>query len=260
MVETADLFKPKENSSWQYPYFREYLLALTRGKDFLLPINQYPNKIQLSNQWHETLDRMRRDTLDGKEKWSLIGFKDDRRSLWLPTAPVTGEASFVGWEHMSKQIDRAKEKEGITELLGDIHTHPSWYEKKIWGPFKKRNSNVARFSAADLYTILLPSRYRPIIGVVEGNDNLFAFRTRSTRTIAPWQYPNNQDEFERYWYTRGGFVYKGSVREYGADRAVPISADASGWKVNTLIADHHDLVFYRGQSGKDLNLVYKPNK
>src|SRR5579872_4280181 len=109
---------------WTYDHFKEYLLALGRGKQFLLPIDQYPDIIELSNDWHEALEANRRlTTQSGKEHYLTIGFKEVTRSLHLPIKPYSGTEGMVSSEVKTESQSHASSA-GIDQIIGDVHSHP----------------------------------------------------------------------------------------------------------------------------------------
>ena len=72
--------KPETTNSlgdkWSYDTFRHYLVGLTKGRDFVLPQEQFPKEIELSAGWHGVFNKMRSETdEDGKERWAGIGYK-----------------------------------------------------------------------------------------------------------------------------------------------------------------------------------------
>lgn len=248
------------STHWEYNHFKEYLLSLTEGQEFL-PIDRHPNSIELSEGWHQTLDQMRKDSQDGIERWALVGFKDDKKSLYLPAIAAQGLPDHVPASVMSNEVHKAKNTAGIMGLVGDIHTHPRELKESIWGKFiNGSKKDIARFSAGDLYTLLVPSRWGSFISIVDGDENLFAFRTRTTNDIGINSAFFNQESFERYWYQENGFVYKGNVQQFGAQRVIPVSPNANVWKVNTDIAERHNLVLYRGKIGENLEKVFPQSK
>ena len=258
--------KPEKSDlprNWDYSHFREYLLALTRGKNFLLPVGQYPDSIQLNGGWDEALKKMRKDTIDGYERWALVGFKEDRRSLYLPTIAARGLPDHVPGKLQMEEIDKARVKAGIIGFVGDIHSHPKDLVEEIWfRAFTDLDELVgwdldrAIFSAGDLYRIVVPDSDILMMGLVEGQENLFAFRTRESTDLGVSRDALPQEAFEKYWYERNGFRYLGSVKEYGAKRVQAITPTADRWVVNTEIAERHKLVLYRGSSGTNLTKVF----
>lgn len=92
--------------------------------------------------------------------------------------------------------------------------------------------------------------------VVEGDENVVAIRTKGSTDLGISPRLFNQDAFEKYWFEKNGFQYLGSVKEFGARRAKPISRDANSRRINTGIAERHNLVLYRGKSGQNLRREY----
>lgn len=232
-------------------FLREYLLGLTRSREFLVSILDYPRQIGLSQGWHDTLDQIRKDSVDGIERLALVGFKEDRRAIYLPTIGVKGLPDHVPSAIISREIQRARVKAGITGLIGDIHSHPRSLIESIWGNTSDQQ-NTAGFSAGDLYRMVSPGEFLPMMVVVEGNGNIVAFKTKESTDTGLDRNVLTQEGFEKYWYEKNGFRYLGRVEKYGAERAVPISPNANGWNVNLGIAERHKLVLYRGGAGNNL--------
>lgn len=255
--------------TWKYETFRQYLLALARrytdhktsiqltkgpigyrNPEFTLPIDQYPKEIELSLDWHEILDKIRKDSEDGVERFSVIGTKDSERGVYIQAVAAQGLPDNVPAEVISAELQKAIDKYRMTTIIGDIHSHPRSLLERMWGDVLP--SNRGRFSAGDLYRMVIPNSNIRMMVVVEGNDNVFAFRTKGTTNTGFSQQFFNQDSFEKYWYERNGFRYLGPVEKFGANRVIPVSPTADGWNVNLGIAERHKLVIYRGYSGQNL--------
>lgn len=238
--------KKNQTDGWDYERFRNYLLGLTRGRNFLLPIDQYPNKIELSTGWHDLFNQMRRESArDHLERYALIGFKDDRRALYLPTLSVRGHHNQVTGEVITNEISRARTKAGITGLVGDIHSHP----RIIF------DSGSASFSPTDLYSVLLPRVHRFVIGVVEPHMVIFAFNTRETADLGVDPAFLNHESFTKFWIEKYGFVNNGDITKI---ESVSPRNLYSLWDINLGIAERHKLVFYRGVIDDDLIRAYPP--
>ena len=240
---------------WDYSHFREYLLALTRGRDFFLPSTDYPQEIELGTEWHQALDQMRKDSQDGIERFALIGFKEDRRSLYLPTVLAQGMPDHVPSEVIRKEIELARQRSRMTGFVGNIHSHPRQLQKDIWGGLTNSGLKGA-FSPADLYGMVVPRDPKTMMVVVEGVENVVAMKTKQSTDLGIESKLFSQDAFEKYWFEKYGFEYLGSVKEFGARRAKPIRPDANSWSINTGIATRHNLVLYRGKSGENLKRQY----
>ena len=83
------------DSGWSYDHFREYLLALSRSREYLHSIDEYPTKINLSETWHELLNKMRVSPI---ETWALVGYQDGQRRLILPTVAEKGLSHRVPYQ------------------------------------------------------------------------------------------------------------------------------------------------------------------
>lgn len=261
-MEDVDKPAGKDNGveRWTYHnHLREYLLLVARkGRMALESMERFPKKIELSTDWHEMLDVVRRATKDGKERWALVGVKHEKTALLLPTIPAVGYDSYVPSEVMKKEIDRARDGFGIVDLVGDVHSHPRDFAERALQklPVLNQLGLKGQFSAGDYYGMIVPGKARAFMGVVEGGYNLFAFRTKQTQDLPIDPAMFNQDSFEKFWYEKFGFRYLGGVEKYGAYRAVPISGSADSVAMNAAIVERHKLVLYQGAEGKDLVRIY----
>jgi len=231
---------PKKDAlrQWNYEtHFREYLLLLSRtGKSGLEFFSNFPQVIELNRIWHKTLNEMRKATQDGKERWALVGFRSDMRTLVLPTVFGIGTQGDLGGgipasvpsDVMQKEIDKAREKTGIVGLVGDIHTHPRT---------NKGLQTTRGFSVADFYCLLVPERFFPMTAVVEPDVNFFVFKTRESADIPVNSKVFTQKDFEEYWH--GATDKPISVRD-----------------LNRRIVEKHNLVLYEGKPGSDLEKIY----
>jgi hypothetical protein len=238
---------------WEYTnHFKNYLLLVgNKGKDALEPISNYPYLIELSEVWHGTHAKMRNGTQkDGIERLAIVGFTQDRQ-LILPVTPVLGTKKNIPSNILYEELHRAKEKAGIVNLVGIIHSHPS----------------ASPFSARDLYNLLyehfgpdiamqLPPEQRPVqrffTGVVTQDEAMYAFKTRETFPVRPSDtFPKDPLElFKKHWYAQSGYEVTGNseVRK--------LKPDANSWDVSLGIATTHNLAIYKGKINEDLTRIY----
>lgn len=243
---------------WDYNLFREYLLALTRGEEFLLPIADYPEEIDLNSTWHEALDSMRTKSTDGIERLCVIGGDLEGRKVIVQVIPATGKNRHVPSHVTDDQVKKAL-KVGADVVLGDIHSHPAplyWRYGLSSGKMETR----ACFSAADLY--LLVRKYNKyFIGIVQGHENLFAFRSRESKARDRLTYlglkTNKRNVFQKYWWGQVGVEFindedgeKVERRSTNGD-TLPFD-EAYTESVNFQIATRHNFVLYKGTSGGKL--------
>lgn len=245
---------------WEYKnYLREYLLLVARkGRIALESREKFPKKIELSKDWHKALEDIRQATKDGKERWTLVGVREDRDSLYLPTIPVVGCEDYVPGEVMARKINLARDKFGIVDLVGTVHSHPGGSTQGFWRklPIISTLEMRARFSAGDYYGMVVPGQTSSFMGVVEGDYNLFVFRTKQTRDLPVHRDAFSQESFEKYWYEKFGYRYIGNIEKNGAQRVIPISDAADPIGMNKAIAEKHKLVLYQGVAGKELVRIY----
>lgn len=243
-------------SRWGYEsHFREYLLLMARkGETALESIEKFPERIELSRDWHETFGKMSKQTEDGHERLALVGFKEDMRTLIMPTVYGFGENSNItnGYRAnvpasvIREDIRKAQRKAHIIGLVGDIHTHP----QEIFGVGGHIGKFVAKlenmigdvgFSAGDLFGLIHKDAGQILFrAVVTGKDIYFAFRTKQTRKI---DYPMSMEDFEKYWEKQ--LVDFKNMESY-----------LNNLDINLGIARRHNLVLYKGKIGKDLKRIY----
>jgi hypothetical protein len=245
---------------WNYDNYREYVLALTRGRDYLLPIDEYPSRIDLSEPWHKLFNDMRPIQ---HETWALIGYEEGQRRLVLPTVAEKGLSHSVPERVMFAGLEKARVKAGVTNLVGDIHLHPRDFRNASWDiPSVATSSGSAAFSLGDIYGFLHNLTYqrpadrnRLIMGVVEGNENIFAFATRKSLELVRNHFTGGYGDFAKHWYEKYGWEFQGSDPESqgGGEAARPVKTDAPKlWQVNKAVAYHYQIALYRGFKDKPL--------
>lgn len=253
---------PKPVGKWGYEtHLKEYLLLLaSKGPVSLEKTSLFPTKIELGKTWHETLNDMRETTAsDEIEKWAFAGVKAEKRGIFLPTIPIKGNRDYVSSETMKRMIGWAREKQGIVDFLGDIHSHPmdlaTSFVNKAASKVLSLDILIETFSASDFYHFITwPGMY--FMAVVAGGHNIFAFKAKESLGLGVSTKGFSQDEFEKYWYEKFGYKYLGSAKKFGANRGIPISPKASQTKMNIAIARKHHLLIYQGRKDKDLVRVF----
>lgn len=229
LTETiSHLFRQKKESSsssitWSYDQFRDYLLLMiSRGTEFVLPYDQYPQRIQLGKPWHDLLNKMRKESKDGNERLALIGYTEDRKNLYLPKAIGVGNHHMISPEVYKTQAILSQQ-DGMAGIVGDIHSHPNNF-------FKHYISSIGGFSSHDLFRLLVP----PSIGLTilaDNERNFLAFVTKETRILTFHNQPLNQEQYGSYWRNQ---VWSASMDEENA------------------IAQGHKLVIYSGKPNGEL--------
>jgi len=251
-----------KHQRWDYDtHFREYLLLLARKKIGGLEFTgNFPRKIELSNGWHETLVQMDKETKDGNERWALVGFREGMRHIILPRVFGVGTRTDyqkriraqIPYEVQWREIHKAKEKTGVIDLVGDIHSHPETPFRKsvfeLFGFMRIAGSNGG-FSAGDLYRMVVQENFLPMTAVVDGGKSFFAFKTRESINIPTSRSVFSQDSFEKFWYKKYGVQLEGEFAKY-------IPPGFSHLELNKGIAARHNLVLYRGKLNEDLTRIY----
>lgn len=230
--------------------FREYLLGLSRGRDYLLPIEDSPTQFELNGTWHESLNQLRNLPYEG---WSLIGYEEGQRRLVLPVVAEKGLSHSVPYETMVMGLNRAKLKAGVTDLVGDIHSHPRSKRSPVWQiPSIETSEGHGAFSLRDLYGLLSslkeqrPSDTRRSCKfVAEGNENLAVFGTRGSLAQVRDSFNEPFHIFATDWYAKFGWKYIGSSPDKG-EMAEPQLSSTSVWSINKAIAHHYQLTLFRG--------------
>ncbi len=226
---------------WNYETYREYLLAISRGRDYLLPIEDYPSQIELSSVWHDSFNQIRDLPHEG---WVLIGYQDGQRRLVMPRVAEKGLSHSVPSEVMSAGINRAILKAGISDYVGDIHSHPRGLT---------RLGNDSAFSVGDIYGLLDSlSEQRPSdprrsgIFVAEGNENIAAFGTRGSLERVRNSPLGSYEDFATKWYSRYQWTFISTSPTTGeiAEATTPHSPKI--WTINKGIAHHYQLSLYKG--------------
>lgn len=245
---------------WDYETYREYLLAMSKGREYLLSIEEYPSRMDLNEIWHETFNKIRPQSY---ESWALVGFEQGQRRLILPEVAEKGLDHSVPHEVMVAGLEKARAKAGVTDLVGDVHSHPRDYRDVSWHiPSQVTCEGNGAFSLGDLYGFLCDlTQQRPsdpkrsIMFVVEGNENIAAFATRRSLEIVRNNFSGPYEKFAKQWYERYGWNFKGKrlQSQGGGELAEPARADAPKiWQINKGVAYHYQIALYRGFKDKPL--------
>ena len=168
-----------DTPDWDYSTFHYYLVDLGHWNitQTHLPIDAFPRRITLNRQWHNILNYMRRRSqADDRERLTLIGHSYDTDLLYFPrpsgivVARNPGDTS-VDPEDINDHIQLAKSL-GIKNNIGYLHSH-SLDEDELEQP---------RLSNGDLFLAASEDAFS-LIGVADGNKNIFALRTGETIDI-----------------------------------------------------------------------------
>ncbi|OGD92666.1 hypothetical protein A2697_02575 [Candidatus Curtissbacteria bacterium RIFCSPHIGHO2_01_FULL_41_44] len=186
---------PLPSNKWDYQTFKEYLLAQARGREFLLPLNEFPREIEFFEDWHRTFNRMRDATeQDDIERVALVGYRLKQRAIYLPNEHVVARTARKfergGYRPVDPILTLIQQlssfAEGLDDSIGILHSHPI---EKVFG----LRLFGGRLSAGDLH-IVLRSACGSMIGVADGRVNSIAFKTRES--VVPG---DPQDKFYDLW-------------------------------------------------------------
>lgn len=198
--------------NWDYSSFHYYLvdsglygfLDHGRVKPWALPLAAFPETMALNQRWHSILNYMRRKSqADDRERFELIGHNKHTDLLFFSPEVIAarnpGDTS-VHPSDAERQL-LIGESLGIENEVGYLHSHNPSYEgrlerwinrllRKPWGP---------RLSGGDFYLLLEAIRYPlSVVGLADGNKNIFAFRTKETPDIPDGGSRSGQSAFNNY--------------------------------------------------------------
>lgn len=233
-------------------HLQEYALLVARkGKNGLESIENFPNRIELSDEWHHTLNKMRTETAkDMRERVTPIGFQHEMRKLHIPPDFIVGAKTTVSDEMFWDGFDKVKKEKGIVGLVGHIHSHPRDWDNflklfvKTWGRIV---TEYKGFSPGDLHGIVENASKLPwFYGVVDKDENYFAFVTRESETIHPSSKIQDSATFQEYWF------YHNTRTPLFKNSSITIPKAFTLWDVDMAIAKQYRLALYRGKPGEDL--------
>ncbi len=219
----------ERDSVWNNEALEGYLLQTSRNsakRNFCLPQQDFPKRIDLSSAWHDTFEVMRRETQsDWYERWRMVAVTEDRKRLvFWPPYSVCADPAPIGINpyDMEFELEVAK-AEGVPYWAADIYAYPSsggggrrFVDDNFLGP------ELAR---------LLSNRTLPAVMFLVGlTQNAIAFRTQESELI-----PDSFDPetFDLFWI--------GPRKR--RDR-------------NFKIAKRHSLVFYEGKTRQPFLRIY----
>jgi hypothetical protein len=226
---------------WDYDtHFREYALLFGNiGPNALESIKKYPDTIKLNREWHEGLNRIRKETArDWRERYVLVTCNSQTGEVNLPEVSTQGNHTHIPVNVLTDVYQKTDENPAVTSVIGDIHSHP------IRVPF----------SPEDLLPLLDKSAQPALlfVGLTTSRENIFAFKTKETEPIENLNtMPEKFYEFFRaYWLKQAGYKALGSLPV-----ALPINMFPNIWRVSFGIAEKHRLALYKGKPGADLTRI-----
>lgn len=245
---------------WPYPYFKGYLKGLKHGEVALHRFSEYPQTIELGRKWHDALDSLRMITHESMLEYHAFIALSKNGEVRILSQFVEGEKHKVPGAVIAKQRNKLQ-KQGITEIIGDLHSHPRRIRHNIIEFFRTALILTGQFSSADLYCQVRKINPNILMGVTSGSGNVFSFRTSESKEYDDLSYlketdgETKQEKFKKFWLGRRGISVKDVYvwRESG-ERVL----DVDLWQVNIDIAKHHKLVLYRGRRNEPINREYPP--
>lgn len=244
--------------NWDYETFKQYLIGLSRGPNFVLPEGEFPYDIELSGDWNKVLNKMRVDTSDDRlERWAGIGYKTNevnQRAIYLPNFPAVGKYHLIPSDVISQERARMGRQGGLERVIGDIHSHPRRLPRRV--PRSLLSFiNQPSFSVGDLYNLVHKSTDLYLMGLVDGVDNLFAFRTSESRSEMVDRNLVSRVIFEKHWYENNGWKYLRRENDQCPYAEPTGMFPASSMDLAKKIAQRHHLVLYRGRENGRLTRI-----
>lgn len=232
----------KIDSIWIYSHFREYLLNVGRHSNFVESIHNFPDVIELNPGWHDILNKMRRQTIND-ELYSVISVNQTNQQLLLQENPATANPGQVNHNVIREVRQKVMNSNRVDHIIGDIHSHPG----------RTDNSYLAGFSAEDMYCLIAEPRIK-LMTVVQGDENLFIFRTKETKPLPLHESIMTQEAFAKKFYEQNGHQYIKSD-EYGT-LTQRQSNSSNNRQLNVDIASAFQIAFYIGKQDQLLKRIY----
>lgn len=236
---------------WDYKnHLEPYLIRISEeGSNGLEPISRFPKQIELSSEWHEVQDQMRRETEDSYERWTPIGFRRETRDIFVPKTLLRGTKRSVPPESFHEGIVDDTAKLGITHLIGDIHSHPGWGKNYLDRFFRTGRiiTEYKGFSPTDMFRTVNSKAVKFLVfGLVDSGANYYSFLTKETEPIPLDSKLAKSIEFQYYWF------YEHTLARFHKNIPIPYPKSFSLWDVNLAIAKEYNISLYRGKPGEDL--------
>lgn len=248
----------KEKGIWYPEQFRSYLLTIGKNNEGLMSIEEFPDKLKLSREWHSVLNQIRADTYeDGLERLVAICLNNNIDKVYLQSTPVVGDKYKIPKDLVEKNYSDITNS-GL-ECLGNIHSHPKpkrLYKRTLFEKFTKFEKPPYKgigFSAIDLYAIVHPGTNVRILGLIEGDMNIFVLRSQETATHDVFTEAIHWSAFSKFWYEKSGFEVVSNPQIGDVIRGR--NPDATKFKVNLEISKNYQLALYKAFESEDLTRV-----
>lgn len=233
------------SQKWTYSQLEQYLaLTSVRQTGNLIDLNEAPQEIELSSDLHESLNQLRGGN---KERLLPLGFRRGQDVLCLPTPFKEGTSHSTRGK--AKFMEELRREQDLI-VAGTIHSHPTPLIERIVRRFLLFGLDPTGFSVADFYIWLGPERYHPVKGVVEGDDNLFVFRTKRTPEFTYRKMQSyTKDEFVREWLDRCNIKYLEMGWGYDLlSGSIP--------RLNLEVAQYYKCALYKGKKDQNLKRLH----
>ena len=248
-IEKSEL--PKDY--WLDYHFRRYITGTTLGKEELLSSGNYPENIEVGSVWHETLNSIRNSALRSERQWAFAGCGKEKDRIRLITGNLQMNPELMEAPELLQLMNDAFEKEKLISKVGDVQTilryRPLFTLLGITRYFQV-NHEQPSLSPTHLYRFLT-DKDRPILTAkVDGENNIFVFRTLDTINLDPNDRYITQGVFTNHWYN-----------SFGYERNAPglwMPRHLNGWKgwlITKEIAKSHNLALYISRPDKPLTKV-----
>ena len=208
---------------------------------------------------HDSLNELRGITgTIGKEIHMDVMVSEDQRVL-VPEIYATGERARVKSKTIAEHR-KAVNPENKHTVVGSLHTHP--HSNSTLKRIGRRLFYRGTMSPSDLYVVISPHSPEHFMGVVNQEENVFAFRSQETNSrhamdyLKPGQL-SKQDRFAHFWYKRHGIelTIKDEQRWIKRKNGGRIT-DIDRWEVAMDIAKWHHIALYRGKPNQNIHRFY----
>lgn len=231
-------------NGWSYEQLKHYLISLHRGHEAYANMDQFPDYITLSQDWHHVFNSVRVLTArDQHERYGSIGTDKIGNSLLLQQKPDFGTPNFVPSHIVSYSRLKARLDGGADNVTGDYHSHP-------------HHHGIPGFSAGDFYCLI--NSYLAFMILIDKDENLVLFKTKQSKGLEIYPTKPDQDEFEKYWMHKHGYSLRGTIRtgRYRIQRQNYHDKPSHSRQINVDIAAEHNLALYVGKTNQPLKRIY----
>lgn len=236
----------KVGSVWSYATFRQLLLKFGTDKKGSR-LTDVPSSIELNASWHETLNQMRRQHVDGLERFSPVIYNPRKRSIHILNMVATGDNGQVSAETQNEVMEKAL-KQGMTKTIGFKHSHTTMYDFVVLHTYPGPT-----FSPTDIYLAVVKRQSMNVELLADDHTNQLLLRTADTKKVAIDNNKVPQEKYVKNITQLYSPLYNGNVElsEQGFREA-----DEGNWQIAIAQCRKYKLALYRGLPNQPLTRVY----